>query len=214
MPINILLADDHEIIIDGLTALIRGILPDAHIVRATDLDMVLRHLAQSHIHLAICDINMPGANHFRMVNAIRTISPDVKLLILSAYKQSIYARRYLKEGADAYLHKNTASSSILDTIVALLQGTYAPPAVAGLDPASGPRESVTESSPLEQLSNRELEVAQLLIRGLGILEIANTLDIHVNTVSTYKSRVFEKMNVLSIPELVAVFNTYSDWCLE
>lgn len=211
MPSNILLADDHEIIMDGLASLIREVRPEAEIIRATDFDMVLRHLEQSEVQLAICDINMPGANNFNMVAAIKAVSPNVKLLILSAYKQSIYARRYLKEGADAYLNKNSRSAILLATITALLEGTYT--AIPEDDEHTN-APGTSESSPLEQLSNRELEVAQLLIRGLGILEIANILDIHVNTVSTYKRRVFEKMKVMSIPELVALFNTYTDWCLE
>lgn len=207
MPVNILLADDHLIITDALAAMIRESRPEANILQAKDLDTALDHLRHTEVQLAVCDINMPGANNFQMVRTIKTLQPDIRLMILSAYRETLYAHRYLKEGADAYLHKNTETGKIRDTILSLLHDGS-----AGIKTAT-PEVLEEESTPLSQLSNRELEVAQLLIQGFGILEISNLLNVHVNTVSTYKSRIFEKMNILSVPELIALFRSYADWSI-
>ncbi|XZF15438.1 response regulator [Chitinophagaceae bacterium MMS25-I14] len=203
MAINILLADDHSIIMDGLKSLIAGSVPEACIAQVSDMDAVLAHLVHTETQLVVCDINMPGANHFGIVKMIKSVQPQTKLLILSAYNPELYAHRYLQEGADAYLSKNAPTSEIRDTIRGLLYNTYDAESIQ----SSGHTIAV---SPLKALSNRELEVAQLLITGNGILEIANLLQVHVNTVSTYKTRIFEKINIASIPELITVFRNYAN----
>jgi len=210
MAINILLADDHSIITDGLRSLIARLVPGAVTTQVSDMDAVLVHLGHTETQLVVCDINMPGANHFGIVKMIKSLQPGVKLLILSAYNPELYAHRYLEEGADAYLGKNAATSEIGDTVMRLLYGAGVD-TVAETEPLTDHRAGPV--SPVTTLSNRELEVAQLLIEGNGILEISNLLQIHVNTVSTYKTRIFEKMNIASIPELVAVFRNYTGWSL-
>ena len=211
MAINILLADDHIIIMDGVKSLISRLVPEARITQVSEMDAVLAHLGHTETQLVVCDINMPGANHFGIVKMIKAIQPETKLLILSAYNPALYAHRYLEEGADAYLSKNAATSEIGATIMKLLYGVPGGDTVPETKPL--PDSPAMAASPVTTLSNRELEVAQLLIEGNGILEIANLLQIHVNTVSTYKTRIFEKMNITSIPELVAVFRNYTGWSL-
>lgn len=193
---NILLVDDHVIITDRLKSMIGQLIPDARIAEVSDMAAALTFLKHTETQLVICDINMPGANHFGIVKMIKSIRPHTKLLILSAYNPQLYAHRYLQEGADAYLSKNASIPEIENTIVGVLQG----------------RQDITvtvEKSPLAILSNRELEVAQLLIEGNGILEIANLLQLHVSTVSTYKIRVFEKLNISSVPALAAMLHNYN-----
>jgi len=207
MAINILLADDHTVISDGIKMLIHSFLPDAHIAQAGTMEATIKYLKTKETQLVICDINMPGANNLGMVQIIKSIQPRTKLLMLTAYSPRIYAHRYLREGADAYLSKNAETEKIKTVVLGLLAGKSHFPVDKEADYyAAGHTE---ESSPHKLLSNRELEVAQLLIQGSGILEISNLLHIHVNTVSTYKTRIFEKMNVLSIPELIEVFRDYA-----
>lgn len=192
---NILLADDHVIITDGLKSMIDRLVPGAQVTEVSDMTTALSYLKHAETQLVICDINMPGANHFGIVKTIKSIQPQTKLVILSAYSPQLYAHRYLQEGADAYLSKNAAITEIENTILAVLQGR----------PGIG---AAAADSPLSILSNRELEVAQLLIEGNGILEIANLLQLRVSTVSTYKIRVFEKLNVSNVPSLAAMFHNW------
>lgn len=201
MQFRILLADDHVITMDGVSGVIARILPEARIDQVRDMSAALNHLKQKKTHLVICDVNMPGANHFGIVEKIRSVQRDVKILMLSAYSPRLYAQRYLQEGADAYLSKDVDSSEIEHTVLRLLEGKKR---------GAAQKNAGNEHSPLKALSNRELEVAQMLIDGQGILEIAAALQLHSNTVSTYKARIFEKMNVFSIPELITVFRNSTD----
>ena len=202
MPIQILIADDHYIVTEGLTTLIEKILPTAQIKSFARLDDAINYLKQTTIHLIICDINMPGGNHFGIVSKIKAIQPQAKLLMLSAYSPKLYGSKYIEEGADAYLSKNDTSVQIENVILGLLSGSSNYPETAAAIPQ--------EANPLERLSKRELEVAQLLTKGLGILEISNLLSLHMNTISTYKTRIYEKTGILSIPELVELFYNYTD----
>lgn len=195
MSMNVLLADDHLIITDRLRSMIAQLIPDVYITEVSDMETALMQLRQSEIQLVICDVNMPGANHFGIVKAIKSIRPQAKLIILSAYDPRLYAHRYLQEGADAFLSKNVSVAEIEATVLSVLNSTPGA-AVASID------------APLSVLSNRELEVAQLLIEGNGILEIANLLQLSVSTVSTYKIRVFEKLELTNVPALAALFHNH------
>lgn len=201
MITNILIADDHGIAREGVASLIRSIVPDVLIFQAMNFDMTLEQLQKTPMHLVICDIKMPGANNFQMIDRIRKIQPHTKTLILSAYKREIYAQRYLDAGADAYLDKHFSNTEIQDTVLALLQNTPLPASSNNICPDT--------SSPLARLSDRELEVAQLFIAGCGVLEVSNALNIRSTTVSTYKNRIYDKLGIASIPDLVAIFNHYT-----
>lgn len=201
MSFNILLADDHVITMDGISAIIARVLPEARIDQVSDMDAALKYLTRKKTDLIICDINMPGGNHFGMVEQIRSIQQQIRILIMSGYSSRLYAQRYLKEGADAYLSKDVDKSEIEDTVLALLQGKK---------PRKNNRPDNPPQSPMSELSKRELEVAHLLIEGNGILEISVLLQLHANTVSTYKTRVFEKLNVLSVPELITLFRNHRE----
>jgi len=195
MSINVLLADDHLIITDRLKLMITQLIPDVQITEVNDMAAALTALRQSEIQLVICDVNMPGANHFGIVKAIKSIRPQARLIMLSAYDPRLYAYRYLQEGADAFLSKSVSIAEIEATVLSVLN--------------SKPNAAVVSTdSPLSALSNRELEVAQLLIEGNGILEIANLLQLSVSTVSTYKIRVFEKLALTNVPALAALFHNH------
>lgn len=204
MQFRILLADDHIITMDGLSTAIAGIVPGAIIDLVCDLDAALRCLKEKRPHLVICDVNMPGGNHFGMVEKIRAVHGSVKILILSAYSARLYGRRYLQAGADAYLCKNVDSSEIQRTVLELLQGNDTRIPSTAVDVKS---EGLL---PLAVLSDRELEIAQMLIDGQGMLEIAAILKLQPSTVSTYKNRIFGKLDILSIPELVTVFHNSAE----
>lgn len=206
MKLNILLADDHVITMDGISSAIARILPEAQIFQVRDMAAALKHLKHKKTHLMICDINMPGANNFGIIRKIKSIQHDIKILMLSAYSPRLYAQRYLQEGADAYLSKDVDASELERTVLGLVQEKKR--VVVSLRNKQENASGNEQPSPLKSLSNRELEVAQMLIEGHGILEIASLLQLHSNTVSTYKTRIFEKMNVLSVPELITVFRNY------
>lgn len=204
MSFQILVADDHSIVRHGLSLIIRDMFPDADVFFATNFDTLLQSLAARKLTLAICDVNMPGCNNFHMVQIIKQIQPELKIIIYSAYRESLYANRFIKAGADMYLQKETENQDLINAIYNILNECK--PAIPMM------REAVDNGlvNPVSLLSDRELEVSNLLVKGFGMLEICNALDLGKTTVSTYKKRIYEKMGISTIPELVTIYRNYVD----
>jgi DNA-binding NarL/FixJ family response regulator len=209
MSVKILLADDHAVVRHGISLIIKDFLPDAEIIHAHDFPFLLEQLKVHEAALAICDINMPGCDSFHIISAIRDIQPDIKILIFSAYPEDLYATRYIQEGANGYLHKDADTETIKNAITTVLKkGRFISDHLLEKYLQSDGLAN-KDGNPLKNLSNREMEVALLLTQGLGLLEMSNALNLHISTVSTYKTRVFEKLNISNIPELLVVFKNYT-----
>jgi len=209
MAIRIILADDHAVVRHGVSLIIKELIPEAELFHIPDFPALLNLLQHQDAELVICDVNMPGSDSFHIIDAVRQIRDNIRILIFSAYSEELYATRYMQEGADGYLHKDADTNTIKGAIQAVLQeGKYISEAMRrkGLNRDGAADE---RANPLKALSNREMEVAVLLTQGLGLLEMSNSLNLHISTVSTYKSRVFEKLNISNIPELLTVFKNYA-----
>jgi DNA-binding NarL/FixJ family response regulator len=155
---------------------------------------------------------MPGGNDFHMLHRLKAAQPDLKILVLTAYQMKFYEKRYLQEGANGYLNKTSNNEEIRKAILSVLQNGYYREDKEGVNPHSSTGEAIANIADL--LSYREMEVAQLLAKGLGILEISNTLHLRSNTVSTYKKRIFMKLDVASVPELISLLDSYTDWQID
>lgn len=183
----------------------------ARIFYAANYHSLMDVISQHPIDLAICDINMPGCDNFRVIEDIRKIRPDIKILIFSAYREDLYAPRYLQAGANGYLQKDCSNEEIREAITATLEkGRYISPTITEVLIKKAFQQQEQKENPLELLSDREMEVAKLLLQGQGLLEIANLLKLHIATVSTYKKRIYEKINVSNLPDLITIFRNYSD----
>ena len=201
---KILITDDHLIIQEGLGFLIRGFLPKVIILTANSLESTLSILKKESVDLLILDINIPGGNNFQMIRRIREVQKDIKILLFSAYREETYGIRYLKTGINGYLEKNASESEIKDAIFdMLLKGKYLSPKLQGQLIDNYDR--ILPRSSLSRLTNRELEVTRLLIEGHGTSDIGQKLELKLSTVSTHKSRIFEKLNVSNVSELITEF---------
>lgn len=209
MPPKILIADDHAIVRHGVGVIIREILPDAEIFLANNFDMLLQTLTETHLTLAICDVNMPGCNSFHMVQVIKKIQPGLKIIIYSAFNENIYAQLFIKAGADAFLNKETENEDLINVMLRLLNKSEASIKNKSVKNKSGIG-SIGILNPITLLSERELEVANLLIKGFGTMQICYALDLNKNTISTYKKRIYEKMGISTIPELITIYRNYSE----
>lgn len=209
MSPKILIADDHAIVRHGVSFIIREALPDAKIFLANNFDMLLQTLAETQLTLAICDVNMPGCNSFHMVQVIKKIQPELKTIIYSAFNEKIYAQLFIKAGADAFLNKETENEDLMDVILSLLNESEISTDKKPVRHKSGIGSNGI-LNPISLLSERELEVANLLIKGFGTMQICYALDLNKNTISTYKKRIYEKMGISTIPELVTIYRNYSD----
>lgn len=202
--LKILLADDHSVVRQGISLVLKEALKDVSIYHAGDISKVLSIVQHEAIDILLLDINLPGGNTVNMISNIKAINQSLKILMFSAFDEEQYAVRYLHAGANGYLNKLSSEDEIVRAVLAVDEkGEY----------RSNKLEEVLAMShlnPLKTLSVRETEIAELLIKGEGNLEIANLLAIQMSTVSTYKRRIFDKLDVTSIPSLIEIFKIYRD----
>jgi DNA-binding NarL/FixJ family response regulator len=197
--IRVLLADDHEIVRDGLKRIL-GACSDVQVTgEAANGDEALA-LARAHDYdLALLDMSMPGLSGIDLVKRLKAEKPRMKLLVLSMHGEPQYAARALKAGAAGYLTKDSAAEQLVGAIRKVAAGgvLVSEAAAAGLLAAS-----TGEGPPHSRLSDREFEVFKQLAGGASPTEIARRLHLSVKTVSTHKTRIQEKLGLASTAELV------------
>jgi len=198
--IRILIADDHAIVRKGLRQLVIEEYPAAEIEEAGDAESLVA-LAMSHEwDVVICDMNMPGRSGLDAMQQIKQISPKLPVLIMSMYPEDQYAVRVLKAGAAGYLGKDTIHDELIKAIQTVMLGKkYITPSIA--EKLVEAFHSEPGEQPHETLSDREFDVFKLLADGRSVSEIADQLSLSVTTISTYRSRIMEKMNLRSNADL-------------
>src|SRR5690554_3707612 len=210
---GILITDDHDIVRLGTSIVIKETIPDAVIHQAIDFKETLKLLHEKKFDMLLLDINMPGGNNIKMVQEVLKIQPDLKILVFSSYEENIYALRYLQAGASGYVHKNSSKEELKNAIKSVLKkGRYMSPEVSNLylDRLTEGKSSQLNANPLNRLSNREMDVAKLLINGLSIAEVSKEMNLKSSTISTYKTRIFEKLQVDNLRDLIEKYRLYDD----
>ncbi len=205
---KILIADDHIIVRLGVSTAIKETIKAVEITQAQTYDEVFGELKNNRYDLLLLDINMPGGNNIKVIKEILEIQPDLKILVFSSYDESLYALRYIEAGAAGYVNKTTSMTEFTNAINSIFErGRYMSDAIKDLyvQKLTTSKSKVDSMNPLFKLSNREMDVARHLIEGLGIIEVSNRLNLSSSTVSTYKSRIFEKLGVTNIPDLISLF---------
>jgi two-component system, NarL family, invasion response regulator UvrY len=199
--IRIAIVDDHAMVRAGLRQFFADE-PDFSVVaEAANGREALDIVRQGEVDVVLLDISMPGQSGVDALAAIRARAPDLPVLILSSFAESHYATTLLRLGASGYLNKDTDPEEIVKAIRTVCRGRkYISAGVAErLADAYG---SGNEDKPLhEQLSERELQVFLRLAAGETIGHLAESLHLSVKTVSTYRSRIMEKMQLASNSDL-------------
>lgn len=207
MP-EILLVDDHSIVRKGLRLLIQDYIPHTNIDEAFDGTSALENIKRKNYDLVMMDINMPGTDSFVTLETILTIRPGLKVLIFSMNSEEVFARRFLKIGAKGYLRKDSNNSEIQNAIEEVLNGKiYVSPELSQ-KLVAGIRSKKQPDNPFDRLSSREFEIVQHMAQGNSVSEMAKKLNIHTSTVGTYKSRIFEKLQVQNLVELLSLAKAY------
>ena len=192
---NILIADDHAVVRRGLREILSEAIPDAHFIDAGNGDEVISQLAKSQVGLAVLDINMPGRSGLDVLRDIKLSHPRLPVIVLSVQPEEQYAVRCLRAGAAAYINKESAAEELSLAATKILSGgRYISAGVANslltnLSAVDGPLH--------ELLSDREFEVMRLIATGLSLTSIGEQLHVSVKTVSTYRTRIMEKMQIES-----------------
>lgn len=201
--IHFLLADDHSLIRQGIGFLIEDFDINSEVMHASNLSQILEKINTTSVDIAIIDAHFPDGNSLSIIPEIRTLKPELKILIFSGIDEKTNALKFINAGANGFLSKMNDEDLIEEAILKIInEGEYLSPTTQTLllDSLRNPN----LSNPLQQLTERELEIAKLYAKGLGNLEIANQLDIKQNTVSTLKKRIFDKLNIDNLVALIEI----------
>ncbi|MGK6344357.1 response regulator [Chryseobacterium sp. DT-3] len=196
---RILIADDHFVVRTGVAAILRSVYPDLIIDSAENYGRVQESVQNFLYDLIILDIGMPGTKYTDMISELKSIQKDLKILIFTVYDHNI-ALQYIRKGAEGYLNKLGTEDDIKNSVKTILEtGYYYPPELIPFvfKNADGNRN--------EKLTPREYLVFELLAKGNGTSEIAHLLDLQLSTISTFKKRIFQKLKVKNIVELIEIY---------
>jgi DNA-binding NarL/FixJ family response regulator len=201
--IKILLVDDHPLVREGLANLI-GRQADLEICgEAGNEPQALELIGAIQPEVAIVDISLENGSGIELIKSIKAIYPAVKVLVLSMHDESLYAERALHAGARGYIMKREAAKKVIQGIRSVLAGRlYVSEKIATMIAEKFVEGRTTAASPVEQLSNRELEVFQLLGRGRTTREIADHLHVGFKTVQAYSARIKKKLKLANATELL------------
>jgi DNA-binding NarL/FixJ family response regulator len=205
MSEKILIVDDHLVVRTGVSIILEENSKQINLFTTENYHDTIAFLSKNEVDLIVLDINIPGGKNKEMISEIRELQPNVKILIFSVYQEATHAYQYIIAGANGYLNKLSDKEKIILAVDTVLKtGNYfSPDVISAIINASINKESM---NPLDKLSIREMEISELLVEGNGNLEIANRLNIQMTTVSTHKNKIYNKLNIKNIVELIAIFN--------
>lgn len=198
---RILIADDHAILRKGLRRILTEINEGYDIDEASNGYEVIEKIRERDYDLILLDISMPGLSGLDALKQIKAENPKLPVLILTMHPEEQYALRSLKAGASGYLTKESVPDELMNAIRKILRGgKYISNSLA--ERLAFAIDEKTEKQPHELLSDREYQVFCLIASGKGLTEIAEEMALSVKTVSTYRSRILEKMKMKSNAELI------------
>jgi DNA-binding NarL/FixJ family response regulator len=202
--IRILVADDHQLLLAGLKALVQDDPAMQVIGEAVDGQSALRMAAELRPDVIILDLSMPGMNGVRVAQGMRMQCPGCRVLILSVHEDRAYLRQLLDLGVSGYVLKRSAPQELITAIRAVAAGgVYLDPAIAGLVVGRGAQTGTARGIDCpSELSARETEVLQLAAAGYTNKEVSLRLRVGVKTIETYKARAMEKLGLETRAELV------------
>ncbi len=191
---KILIADDHAIVREGIKQILAEIPDNVTTDEAINGQEVLQKVWNTDYDLILLDISMPGRSGLDILTQLKSEQPDLKILILSMHPEEQYAIRALKAGASGYLTKESTPLELTEAIKKVSLGKKY--VSASLAETLASHLETTAEKPLHQtLSNREYEVMCMIASGKTVKEIADDLSLSVKTISTYRARILEKMNM-------------------
>ena len=199
--IKILVADDHPIVRQGLKQILSEY-PDMTVAdeAGTGKDVLVK-VGKKDFDIVLLDISMPGRNGLDILKELKTKKPKLPVLVLSIYPEDQYAVRVLKLGAAGYLTKESVPEELVAAIRKVARGRkYVSNGLA--EKLATDLEINAEKAPHENLSDREYQVMSMIASGKRLKDVAEELSLSIKTISTYRSRIMEKMNMKNNAELI------------
>lgn len=206
-PLVFLLADDHSLIRQGIVFLLEEMDFEYEAIHASSLQQLKERITTHPIDIAIIDAHFPDGNILHTLPEIRKACPGSKILIFTGIEESAHALKFLNAGANGFLSKLNEEEEIRQALLTLIrEGKYISPATQALLMNSLQNPGLV--NPLFSLTEREREIAELYAAGYGNLEIANKLEVKQNTISTLKKRIFDKLQIDNLVELIEMVKNH------
>lgn len=199
-PLRVLLVDDHAVVRRGLREIIEEFFSGAEFGEASNGQECVAHVSAGPWDVVILDISLPGRGGLDVLKDIRRLQPHVPVLVLSVYPEEQYAVRVLRAGASGYMTKESAPNDVVGAIRKVIAGgkyvsaTLAERLVSELG-------SPAPQQQHERLSDREFEILLMIASGKRVSDIARQLNLSVKTVSTYRNRILQKMDMATNSDL-------------
>jgi two-component system invasion response regulator UvrY len=198
--IRVLIADDHAIVRKGLVQIASESREIEMRGEASEYSSLMKLMKEEPCDVLLLDISMPGKNGIDVLKIVREQYPKAHVLILSMYPEDQYAIRALKAGAAGYLTKDSAPERLVEAILSVSKGKkYITPKVAEM--LATHLVTDTDGAPHELLSDREFQTMRLIASGRQLSQIADELSLSPKTVSVYRARVLEKMQLKNNAEI-------------
>jgi len=198
--LRVLLVDDHELIRAGLSQVLQGGFGKMQIGEAGNAPEAMALLQQQHWDLAITDITLPGRSGLDLLLEFKNLRPSMPVLVLSVLSEDEIAVRVLKSGASGFVHKETSGEDLVKAARKVLAGgKYVSQSLA--EKLAAQIGCPLTDDPHKKLSDREYLVMTMLASGKTLTQIARTLSLSIKTISTYRSRIMQKMHLVNNAEL-------------
>jgi DNA-binding NarL/FixJ family response regulator len=203
---TILIADDHQIVRRGVRMIVESISKKIDIVEAATCAEVIKVFSCQQVQYAVLDLSLADGNFFPVIQDTINFS-HTKILVYSMNSEKIYARRLMQKGIRGFVSKQAPISELETAVQSLLKGDiYLSPHLK--EDLLNPVKTASHTNPIDALSDRELEVVEYIATGVGSKEIASKMNLDITTVSTYRRRAFEKLDVQNPMELKEKFLLY------
>lgn len=206
-----MIVEDYQIIRLATKMLVQDLYKAAVVREAASFNAALSELSTQPQDLVILDVQIPEGQGFEMIEIIRAIQKNVCILIFSAIEERIYGIHYLRSGANGFVSKNSGTDELRNAITSVADtGRYVSPRIKFELLNQLDKHNYRSDNPLLDLSAREITIMDMLIEGFWIKEIASKLDLTESSVSTYKARLFEKLQVTTLIEMFQKVRAYKD----
>ncbi len=199
--VDVIIADDHLLIREGLKKLLAGEADLKLVAEARDAEEVLDVVERTEGDVLVLDITMPGASGLELIQRVREKKPDLGILILSMHPERLFAMRALRMGASGYISKEEAADELMNAIRKVAAGRkYISEELA--EQLASKLDEEWDRPPHQSLSDRELQVFRMIAEGKTVAQIAEILYLSKSTVNTYRSRILKKMGMTSNAEVI------------
>jgi DNA-binding NarL/FixJ family response regulator len=202
---KVLIIDDHTVTRLGIYTIVKELFPGTQVDQAENGEKTMNFIKSNQYDFCTLDLNMPNTDSMELLRSIKSLSPKTKVLVVSMNNEDVYALSVMKMGADGFISKENDFDIIKQAIQTILMNKkFISERI--LNQLLNSNEN--KLNPFQVLTERELEIAKLIIEGHSTKEIANKINLQWSTISTYKNKIYDKLNISKTVELFELWKLH------